>query len=59
VVVVLMDFSVLDNLLLLPSLFSDGLFLYRWGNTLVDGGVMMSRFGEDVAYGCLGFVHDD
>jgi len=59
VVVILMDFTIFHYLLFLAPLFVHGLLLDVWCDIFVDSGIVVSSFGQDGSYGCLGFIHDD
>jgi len=59
VVVVLVDLFVDGSLNLFVHMGLDNLVLNGRGNSLMDGGVVVSRLGHEVSDSCLGFVHCD
>jgi hypothetical protein len=44
---------------ILMLLLGDGLVLHRWGDSLVDGGVMVTRLGHEALNCLLGLLHCD
>jgi len=59
VVVILVDLFVNGGLDVLVSCSSNGLVLDSWGNTLVNGGVVVTGLGHEAADCLLCFVHVD
>ena len=58
VIMVLVDLTVDGSRLLFMMGLVDCLIDNGWGYVLLDGGVMVSRLGDEVLNGSLGFIHN-